>query len=117
METAGIAVLATASATIIAAVTGWLQKRNDEKRGVRADDREDLTSQQDRYERYIERVESRLNDLELDVETLRADLREERRRYRVAVNHVRDLTRWIAQHMPRGTPAPPEPPALIVDDI
>ena len=115
METAGIAVLATAAATIIAAVTGWLQKRNDEKRGVRADDREDLTSQQDRYERYIERVEGRLNDLESDVETLRTDLREERRRYRVAIEYLRVLIRWIDSYLPSETR--PAAPDILTDDL
>lgn len=115
METAGIAVLATAAATIIAAVTGWLQKRTDEKRGVRADDREDLTSQQDRYERYIERVEGRLNDLESDIETLRTDLREERRRYRVAIEYLRVLIRWIDSYLPSETR--PAAPDILTDDL
>ncbi|MGO1912030.1 MAG: hypothetical protein ACTH02_09495 [Corynebacterium sp.] len=117
MEAAPLTTLFTSVVALGGAVAGWLKNRSDHRRGVRADDREDLTSQQDRYERYIERVEGRLNDLESDVETLRTDLSEERRRYQVAVNHVRDLTRWIAEHMPSGVPSPPPPPSPITDDL
>lgn len=117
MEAAPLTALLTSVVALGGAGAGWFKNRSDHRRGVRADDREDLTSQQDRYERYIERVEGRLNDLESDVETLRTDLSEERRRYRVAVNHVRDLTRWIAEHMPSGVPSPPPPPSPITDDL
>lgn len=115
MEAAPLTALFTSVVALGGAVAGWLKNRSDHRRGVRADEREDLTSQQDRYERYIERVESRLNDLESDVETLRADLHEERRRYRVAIEYVRDLTRWIDSYLPSETR--PAAPDILTDDL
>lgn len=117
MDTAAIAVLATAAAALVSALTGWLQKRSDERRGIRSDEREDLDSLQSRYEKYVERIEGRLDDVETDLSTLRTELADERRRYRAALEHIRALTRWIARHVSPDVPGPPQPPEHITDDL
>ena len=121
---AGPVAIATIIGTILGGIAGALKNRADHKRGIRAEDREDLTSQQDRYERILDRVTLRMEALEDDVRELREEndiirreIRRWRDRYDSAIEYVRQLTKWIAQHVPTTAEAPPAPPAAITDDL
>ena len=67
----------------------------------------------------LDPMQRRLKEVEGKVSTLETELAGARRKYWVAISHIRTMYAWISRHLPEEVEQTqiPAPPATLVDDI
>lgn len=67
----------------------------------------------------LEPMQKRLREVEGKVGALETELAGARRKYWVAISHIRTMYAWISRHLPEEVEQTqiPAPPATLVDDI
>jgi hypothetical protein len=120
-------------ATIIGAVTlllfggggvaAWLKQRQDNKNGVRQENRSDTDSLNARavalvesqFNYLVKPLQEKLGHMEVELEKLRADLKVNQKLYRLAAEYIQVLLGWIALKLPDAHDRPPIPVELAED--
>jgi formate dehydrogenase maturation protein FdhE len=111
---------------VIAVIATVTKNKNDGKLGLVREEREGEDAWQKRYAALLDDItehqvrprQERIEDLLDHVEKLRAQRDDLRRRHRLALDFIRVLLRWIADHTPADNPSPrPEVPDDIRDDL
>jgi hypothetical protein len=103
------------------AITGHLRNRDDRKRGVRADERDDLTARGGIWSQILDDVqEHQVAPLRAERDDLRQQLDTLWTRYWVAIEFVRRLLAWIGRRTPPDADVPdpvPDTPTEIRKDL
>jgi len=108
-------------------IAAWVKVRYDKRLGVAQQETAEHDSLASRWRAIIETqtkallepMTLRIGTLEGKVSTLESELAASRRKYWIAISHVRTLYAWISRHMPEDVEQTqvPAPPATLVDDI
>lgn len=108
-------------------IVAWVKVINDRRMGVAQRETAEHDSLSSRWRAIIETqtkallepMTARIGSLEEKVDGLEAELEASRRKYWIAISHLRTLYTWISRHMPDDIEQTqiPAPPATLVDDI
>jgi hypothetical protein len=105
-------------------IAAWVKLNKDSKQGIANHELDEENSEADRWRLIIETqtknllepMKAQLQELQLKVERLEAELETSKRKYWLAINYVRILIAWIHRTTDVADLAPPAP-AEIAPDI
>lgn len=109
---------------IVVGFVQWKKNQTDARLGVETSKRLGERQLYDQYEDFLELVQKhhirpmqeQIAELRGDVAELRQEIKNERARYRAAVQHIREWQVWSDRYAPSVEPKP-IPPERIKDDL